>query len=74
MPLYEYVDKATKKELSVLRSFDDYKIPPTDEEAKEAGFTAEELKDVEWVRLIGGNIQVTKSDSWGPGKGSWGSG
>lgn len=71
MPLYCWHDKAKDKQLDVLRSFDDYKVPPTDEEAKKAGWTDEEIKKAIWTKLIGSGIQVTRGDNWNGSKGNW---
>jgi len=69
MPIYEWYDSNTEKEVSVLRKFDDYQEPPTEAEADE--FTKEEYDNAEWVRRIGVGIKVTRGDSWGAGKGYW---
>lgn len=71
MPLYPYYDETSKKEVEILRSFNDYDIPPTQEEAK---MSDEEFKVAKWKRLISTGIRVTKGDAWGPGKGNWGAG
>lgn len=64
MPMYTWQDKKTEKRVDVIRSFADYELPPTEEEAP--GF-----QDPEWVRVIGESISVTKGNGWGSGKGYW---
>lgn len=65
MPLYTWENKKTGKQVEVLRSFDDYQVPPTKEEA------GEEVIPEDWNRLIGGSQRVVKGTNWGPGKGHW---
>lgn len=72
MPIYDYQDKKTKKTVGVIRSFKDYEIIPTLEEAKDSGMTDEEYVEAAWERFMAAGIQVTKGDNWGPGKGNWG--
>lgn len=67
MPLYEWCDKTTGFEVTVLRPFADYQVPPAEDELPEA----ERGKERNWVRQIGGGQQVQKGLSWGPGKGHW---
>ena len=71
MPIYDYIDKETKKSVSVIRSFKDYENIPTEEEAKDSGVTAEEYSKASWERVLGFGIQMVKGDNWGAGKGSW---
>jgi len=61
MPLYRWAD-ADGKEIEVIRTFDDFEVPPTEEEAPE--FTAP------WTRLLGIS-KVIKGYGWGAGKGAW---
>ena len=71
-PLYQWLETHTKKSLEILRSFDEFRSEPTEEEAKAAGFTEEEIKEAKWEKLIGKNITVNRGDGWGSGKkGSW---
>lgn len=71
MPLYDWQDNRTKKQVLVMRSFAEYQEPPTEEEAVKEGLTEDEAKEADWERLIGAGIQVSKGDAWGPGKGNW---
>jgi hypothetical protein len=83
MPLYQYRCKHCKLGLEVLRTFDDYKIPPTLDEEGEAG-SAMCLPDAEseaqespasqqphdWERHISSGTTILKAPGWG-GKGHW---
>lgn len=70
MPLYRWENKATSKEVEVLRSFADYENIPTREECSQ--WTDEEYAAAVWDRLIAGNQRVIRGDNWGPGsKGNW---
>ena len=51
-----------------MRSFDDYRVVPTEEEAKADGCPADKRKGP-WERLIGPAI-VNKGEGWGS-KGNW---
>ena len=64
MPMYLWTDSKSKKEVSVMRKFSEYEVPPTAEEAPD-------VEDPDWVRDIGGNIAVVKGQGWGSGKGYW---
>ena len=66
MPLYPFVDENTGYEFEVMRTFDDYRVPPKDEELPEE----ERGKDRKWKRIIKGNVSVNKAPGWG-GKGYW---
>jgi hypothetical protein len=68
-PLYVWYDETSKKEIEILRPFAGYQEPPTEEEARAEGLDPEKAK---WEKRLGRGIRVTKSDSWGPGKGNWG--
>jgi hypothetical protein len=85
MPLYQYKCKHCKANLDVLRTFDEYQIPPTSEEEVEAGsamclpagVTDPDPSEYryqaphEWERHISGNTTILKSAAWGGGKGNW---
>jgi predicted nucleic acid-binding Zn ribbon protein len=64
MPLYTWQDKKTGIRIDVLRKFDDYQIPPTEEEAPG-------IEDPQWERLIGKGQQVVRGPSWSGSKGNW---
>lgn len=72
MPLYCWKDKTSGKTIEVMKSFDEYKDPPTKEEAIAGGLTEEEADSADFVKVLGTGIKVVKGDSWGPGKGNWG--
>lgn len=55
MPYYPWQCQKTGLEIEVLRSFDDYQNPPTDDELPED----ERGKERDWKRLIGGGIKTT---------------
>ena len=63
MPLYDWCDKKTGKVVSVIRTFSEYEVPPTQEEAPDA-------VDPEWERLVGGNQSVIRAPGFGK-KGYW---
>lgn len=64
MPMYTWEDQRSKRIVDVIRSFAEYEVPPTKEEVPD-------LEDPEWVRQIGSQINVTKGNGWGSGKGYW---
>ena len=70
MPLYDWIEKNTGKPALIQRTFNEYKEPPTKEEALEAGLTEEQAETADWERSIGGGIQVQKAPTWGS-KGNW---
>ena len=67
MPLYTFEDEHTKLRIEVMRDYDSYQIPPTDEELPES----ERGKERKWKKLISPGIRTTKAAGWGPGKGYW---
>lgn len=68
MPIYEWEDKNTGKVVEVYRdTFDDYKIPPTDEEAAGAGLSKEEAKNADYRKLISKGIKVVHAEGYIPG-------
>jgi hypothetical protein len=71
MPLYNWIEKKTDKEVEILRSFSKYSDSPSKEEALEAGLTEEEYATADWIKVIGKGIKVIPGESWGPGKGNW---
>jgi len=71
MPIYDWLDKKSQKQVAVLRHFSEYEKGPTKEEAVAEGLTEQEFTDAEWERLIGAAIQVHRAWGWGGGKGSW---
>lgn len=72
MPLYVWLEKKSGKTIDILRSFDDYQVPPTEDEALGAGLNEEEVGEAEWEKRLGTGIQVIRGDSWGGSKGNWG--
>jgi hypothetical protein len=71
MPLYPWKNLKTQKEVEVMRTFDEYKEPPTLEEALAQGMDEGEFNEAEWFKVIGKNIKVVRGDGWGGGKGNW---
>ncbi len=71
MPIYPYNERNSKKTVEILRSFEDYKVPPTLEEALKAGLTEEEYANADWQKVIGRGIRVTRGDNWTGSKGNW---
>lgn len=68
MPLYVWENKTTGDRIEILRSFDDYQVPPTDEELEKARVPAGDYE-----KVLGTGIRVVKTNKWGFGKGYWGS-
>jgi hypothetical protein len=67
-PLYSWLDEETNETFEVYKkTFDQSSEPPLDDELPEA----ERGKERKWKKLISGGIKVSKSPSWGPGKGHW---
>lgn len=66
MPIYTWMDEKTGYEFEVVRKFDDYRVPPEDEELPED----ERGKERAWKRTIKGKVSVQKAPGWG-GKGYW---
>lgn len=64
MPLYRWECKRTKKYTEVLRSFKDYQVPPTKEEAPD-------VEDPEWERKIGCKQTFVRGANWTGSKGNW---
>lgn len=67
MPLYLFQDKATGLEVEVMRDYDNYRMPPTEEELPES----ERGKPRDWVKLIAKGIRVTRGTGWRGMKGRW---
>lgn len=63
MPMYLYEDKKSGKRIEVLRSFKEYDVPPTKEEAPD-------IEDPQWERLIIGTQKHVKGPGFGR-KGYW---
>jgi hypothetical protein len=69
MPVYVWFDKNSEKEIEVIRTFDEYQVPPTQEEST---LTEEEYLAAKWEKLISSKVMVTRGPNWGDGrKGSW---
>ena len=64
MPLYRWEDKKTGKKVEVLRSFKEYDVAPTQEEAPD-------VEDPEWERKIGGGQKLLRGNNWTGSKGNW---
>ncbi len=65
MPQYLWKDEKSGTEKEVLRSFQEYEVPPTEEEAPELVGT-----DPKWVRVMSGGQKVIRANGWGK-KGYW---
>lgn len=63
MPLYRWRDARSGEEVEVLRSFSEYEVPPTKEEAPG-------VEEPEWERKLSKGIQVTRPIGYGS-KGNW---
>jgi len=68
MPQYLWADKNTGKTCTVIRSFNEYEQPPTEEEHPRS--PGEEPAD--WERQIGGDQALIRGPNWGGAKGYWG--
>lgn len=67
MPIYMYHSKTTDFSIEVIRSFDEFETPPTDEELPE---TQRGIQH-EWERLLGVPLFTSKwPSSTGPVKGN----
>lgn len=64
MPIYTWIDKKSSKKVDVVRTFDDYQVPPTEEESGIAP------QDADWERLIGDGQRIIRGPSFGK-KGYW---
>lgn len=64
MPQYLWADKNTGKTCTVIRSFSEYEVPPTQEEAPE-------VVDPDWERQVGGDQTLMRGANWQGRKGSW---
>lgn len=51
VPLYSWLDKTSEKVVEVIRTFDDFRVPPTVEEAK-ADWPDIDFSDAKWERVI----------------------
>lgn len=69
MPMYRYKDERTGTEIDVLRSFDEWEVPPNREETQQH-WSDSEFEKAEWTRVIG-IPGVVKGHGWGGGKGNW---
>lgn len=67
MPLYTFEDEETGYTAEVLRSYEAYLEPPTEEELPEE----ERGKKRKWKKIISPGVRTVKASSWGPGKGYW---
>lgn len=67
MPIYTFKDKNSDLEVDVVRSFEDYQVPPTDDELPEE----ERGKVRDWLKLVGSGIKTIRGANWRGGKGYW---
>jgi len=63
-PLYSWKDKKSDKKIEVIRKFDAYQDPPTQDECDW------DVSEAEWERVISSNISVKRPWNWA-GKGNW---
>ena len=61
MPMYIWKSESTGEEIEILREFDDYQVPPTEEEAGE--------DKGPWVKQLG-PTRTIRGPGWGS-KGNW---
>ena len=66
MPIYLWVCKKCGSQRDVVRSFDDYEIPPE----KKLDNSCTDGPDHDWERHMGGGTTVIRSPFWGK-KGHW---
>lgn len=62
MPMYLWESETTGEEITVLRSFDDYEVPPTEEEIGD--------KVGPWKRIVG-RTTVVRGPNFTGSKGNW---
>lgn len=67
MPLYRFQDKETGYEVEVMRDYEQYRTPPTEEELPES----ERGKERNWIKLIAPGIRVVRGAGWSGQKGRW---
>jgi hypothetical protein len=65
MPMYTFKDEKSELTVEVLRSFADYKVPPTDDELPEQ----ERGKTRQWTKIIDKGIRTVANRNWSPSKG-----
>lgn len=68
MPLYDWKDEATGFEIAVIRSMDEYQVPPKPEELPE-GYPLNEK--THWVKMVSKGVQKAYAFSWQGRKGHW---
>lgn len=76
MPIYKYRCQKCDMSAEVLRTFDEYRVPPTADECIGAPPDGEDPPcDHEWEREISGKLSVSFGGGWGryggKGKGHW---
>lgn len=72
MPIYDWIDTVSEKQVTVFRhKFDDYLIPPSEKEAINSGMEEQEAKDAKWKKIISKGTRIVKTSNWGAGKGNW---
>ena len=56
---YVWKDNTTERRIVIMNHIDDYRTPPTIEQAVEQGFTEEEAKAADWTKIVGTtNVQT----------------
>lgn len=64
MPIYRWKCAACEEQVDILRSFDEYRDVPKEEETKNKECSHK------WEKQIG-TPNLARGASWGPGKGYW---
>ena len=66
MPIYNWIDKRTGKDVDVIRDFEKFEFPPDRDEVP--NMTDQEYTDAEWERQIAPSKWIR---GWSGGKGAW---
>lgn len=69
MPIYDWLDKRTGKQVGIIRSFDLSGDLPTREECPE--LTDEEYAAAEWDKQLGVGTRFMHGPNWSGRKGHW---
>jgi len=72
-PMYEHKCEGCEILMTVVRSFNDYLVPPSAEEL-EAGkkeAKCKEGKEHKWKKLVSSSVRALRGPGWRGGKGYW---
>lgn len=74
MPLYRYRDEISGVVIDVIRTFEEFKTPPTEEEIAldQKTEVTDPTPERRWVRVLDPNIRMLRGAHWNGAKGYWG--